>query len=156
MSGDLSEWPVSKGACTDESDGDDVDLVNSPPHYRSHPSGIECIQVTRHMGFNLGNAVKYIWRADLKGDAIEDLRKAIWYLNDEIAKREGKTVPCTCPSWGNPSWPHRHGCPADDRPPVVVTQEALIDQPDILNRIQAERLRGFLDLAAEKEAEKRE
>ena len=63
--------------------------VNHPPHYTSHPSGIECIQITRHMGFNLGNAMKYIWRADLKNDAIEDLEKAVWYLQDEIKKREG-------------------------------------------------------------------
>lgn len=63
------------------------DPVNHPKHYTSHPSEIECIQVTRHMGFNLGNAVKYIWRADLKHNTIEDLEKAIWYLNDELAKR---------------------------------------------------------------------
>ena len=64
------------------------DSVNHPPHYLAHPSGIECIQITEHMGFNLGNAVKYIWRADAKGDAITDLRKAVWYLEREIAKRE--------------------------------------------------------------------
>jgi hypothetical protein len=64
------------------------DLVNAPPHYRSHPSGIECIQITEHMGFNLGNAVKYIWRCDLKKDAIEDLKKARWYLDREIVRRE--------------------------------------------------------------------
>lgn len=63
------------------------DPVNHPRHYTSHPSGIECIQITRHMGFNLGNAVKYIWRADLKS-GIEDLRKAAWYIQDEIRKRE--------------------------------------------------------------------
>ena len=63
------------------------DLVNHPKHYTSHPSGVECIQVTEHMGFNLGNAMKYIWRADEKGNAVEDLRKAIWYINREIAKR---------------------------------------------------------------------
>ncbi len=61
--------------------------VDHPPHYTSHPSGIECIQITEHMGFNLGNAVKYIWRADLKGDAIEDLRKALWYVQREIGRR---------------------------------------------------------------------
>jgi hypothetical protein len=66
-----------------------ADPVNKPAHYRSHPSGIECIQVTEHMGFNLGNAVKYIWRCDLKLDAIEDLKKAVWYINREISKREG-------------------------------------------------------------------
>lgn len=66
------------------------DVVNHPPHYTSHPSGIECIQITEHMGFNLGNAVKYVWRADLKNDAIEDLKKAVWYIQREIAKREKK------------------------------------------------------------------
>jgi len=63
------------------------DAVNHPKHYTSHPSGIECIQITEHMGFCLGNAVKYIWRADEKHDAIEDLRKAKWYIEREIAKR---------------------------------------------------------------------
>jgi hypothetical protein len=63
-----------------------------PSHYRSHPSGIECITITQHMGFNLGNAVKYIWRCDLKLDAIEDLKKAKWYIEREIAKREAQTV----------------------------------------------------------------
>lgn len=64
-----------------------IDTVNHPPHYTSHPSGVECIQITEHMGFNLGNALKYIWRADLKGNALEDLEKARWYLDREIAKR---------------------------------------------------------------------
>ena len=64
------------------------DLVNHPPHYTAHPSGVECIQVTEHMNFCLGNAVKYIWRADLKNDAIEDLKKAVWYVNKEIERRK--------------------------------------------------------------------
>lgn len=64
------------------------DPVNHPPHYTAHPSGIECITITEHMGFNLGNSIKYIWRADLKLDAIEDLKKARWYLDREISKRE--------------------------------------------------------------------
>lgn len=63
------------------------DPVNHPIHYISHPSGIECIQITEHMNFNLGNALKYIWRADMKVDAIEDLKKARWYLEREIARR---------------------------------------------------------------------
>ena len=65
------------------------DMVNSPPHYTGHPSGIECIQVTEHMNFCLGNALKYIWRSGSKGDALEDLRKARWYLDREIARMEG-------------------------------------------------------------------
>lgn len=63
------------------------DAVNHPKHYTSHPSGVECVQITEHMGFCLGNAMKYIWRADEKHDAIEDLRKAKWYIEREIAKR---------------------------------------------------------------------
>lgn len=64
------------------------DTVQRPRHYTSHPSGIECIEITEHMGFCLGNAIKYIWRADLKGNAVEDLKKAVWYLQREIARRE--------------------------------------------------------------------
>jgi len=66
------------------------DRINHPPHYTAHPSGVECIQVTEHMGFNLGNAVKYIWRCDLKADAIEDLEKAIWYIRREIERRKAQ------------------------------------------------------------------
>jgi hypothetical protein len=71
-----------------------MDAVNSPAHYTSHPAececgrGIECIQITEHMSFCIGNAIKYLWRADLKNDAIEDLKKAAWYINREIQKRE--------------------------------------------------------------------
>lgn len=58
------------------------DPVNSPAHYRAHPSGVECIEITEHMDFLLGNATKYIWRAGLKSDdAAEDIRKSVWYLN---------------------------------------------------------------------------
>jgi hypothetical protein len=62
------------------------DPVNHPKHYVSHPSNVECIQITEHMNFCLGNAMKYIWRADLKGGT-EDLAKAVWYLQREIERR---------------------------------------------------------------------
>ncbi|ATF00772.1 hypothetical protein PhaeoP75_01113 [Phaeobacter gallaeciensis] len=68
-------------------DGNGGEAVNHPQHYMSHPSGVECIEVVRHMGFNLGNAIKYIWRSDLKGNAIEDLQKARFYIEDEIERR---------------------------------------------------------------------
>lgn len=68
----------------------DYDAVDHPQHYTSHPSGVECITITEHMGFNLGNAMKYIWRADLKNDAIEDLRKAQWYIERELKRRRIK------------------------------------------------------------------
>ena len=71
------------------------DSVNHPKHYTSSKakcqscnSGIECIQITEHMGFCLGNAIKYLWRADLKNDAIEDMKKAIWYIKREIERRQ--------------------------------------------------------------------
>lgn len=64
--------------------------VEHPKHYTNHPSGVECIQVTEHMNFCRGNAVKYIWRAGEKGDEIEDLEKAVWYLKREIAKIKGE------------------------------------------------------------------
>jgi hypothetical protein len=66
------------------------DPVNHPAHYTSHPSGVECIEITRHMNFNLGNVFKYLWRAGGKGPALEDLQKARFYLNDEIKRLGGE------------------------------------------------------------------
>jgi hypothetical protein len=63
-----------------------ADNIN-PAHYRQHPSGVECIQITEHMTFNIGNAMKYLWRAGKKTpDAIEDLEKAIWHIQREITR----------------------------------------------------------------------
>lgn len=66
---------------------DEHDAVNHPRHYTSHPSGVECIDIVEHFPFNVGNAIKYAWRAGLKGDDVEDLQKAAWYLKREIEKR---------------------------------------------------------------------
>ena len=71
-----------------------TDNVNHPAHYNSHPSGIECIEIARHHDFNIGNSIKYLWRAGLKSEEgmedtnkqIEDLNKAIWYIKDEIKR----------------------------------------------------------------------
>jgi len=76
--------------------------VNHPRHYNQHPSGIECIDVVEHMSFNIGNAIKYLWRAGLKDNAlnsskaafekeIEDMHKAIWYIQREIELRRKPT-----------------------------------------------------------------
>ena len=66
------------------------ETVNHPKHYNAHPSGVECIDIVEHMTFNLGSAVKYIWRAGLKSEsAVEDLRKAVWYLEREIERIGG-------------------------------------------------------------------
>ncbi len=77
---------------------EEPDNVNHPPHYTSHPSGIECIEITRHYCFAIGNAIKYLWRAGLKKDVslsdsqkeIEDLKKAIWYIKDRIKQLGGE------------------------------------------------------------------
>lgn len=63
------------------------DAVN-PQHYRLHPSGVEAITVAEHFNFCLGNAIKYIWRSGQKGNALEDLKKARWYLDREINRLE--------------------------------------------------------------------
>ena len=62
------------------------DPVNHSKHYTEHPSGVECIEITEHMNFCVGNAIKYLWRAGLKGEQVEDLRKARWYIDREIAR----------------------------------------------------------------------
>lgn len=69
------------------------DKVNSPKHYTSHPSGVECIQITEHYNFCVGNAIKYLWRQGIKNEEgmdptqkqIEDCKKAIWYINRHIS-----------------------------------------------------------------------
>ena len=72
------------------------DKVNSPSHYTGHPSGIECIDITEHYDFCVGNAIKYLWRAGLKKEAgvsdkekeIEDLKKAAYYIDRKIKQLE--------------------------------------------------------------------
>ncbi len=74
------------------------DAVNHPAHYTSSPARcecgkpVECIQVVENMGFNDGNAVKYLWRSHLKGDAVQDLEKAAWYLRREIERLKREAV----------------------------------------------------------------
>ena len=101
------------------------DRIN-PDYYKSHPSGVECIDITRHYCFSIGNAIKYLWRAGLKTEEgldnkekeIEDLRKATWYINDRIKQLGGKEntknkklrllvtafCPNKCPMCCNNSW----------------------------------------------------
>ena len=64
--------------------------ITKPKHYNTHPSGVECIQVAEHMNFCLGNAIKYLWRAGEKGETLEDLKKARWYVDREIERLEKK------------------------------------------------------------------
>lgn len=71
-----------------------MSTVDHPKHYNEHPSGVECITVVEHFNFNLGNAIKYIWRAGLKQGTsdLEDLRKAAWYINREVARLEKESL----------------------------------------------------------------
>lgn len=73
-----------------------IDNVNHPSHYENGPTcpscgaTIECIVVTEQYNFTIGNAIKYLWRAGKKDQAkhVEDLKKAIWYINREIERLE--------------------------------------------------------------------
>ena len=74
------------------------DLVNHPKHYNSHPTGIECIELAQHYGFSTGNVLKYMWRAGIKKELgkddiakeLEDIDKAIWYINHFIKELEAQ------------------------------------------------------------------
>lgn len=68
--------------------GPNPEMVDHPKHYNEHPSGVECIEIVRHMNFNIGNAVKYLWRCGMKDDEIQELEKAKWYIEDEIKRRK--------------------------------------------------------------------
>ena len=71
---------------------DAYDYIYHPKHYTSHPSSMECIEIVRHHNFNIGSAIKYLWRQGLKPgeESVKDLKKAIWYIEDEIKKLEKK------------------------------------------------------------------
>lgn len=73
----------------DELDNDNLKETNdpiNPNHYKSHPSGIECIEISSGFDFLLGNVIKYVWRAGLKDSDsyLQDLEKALWYLNKKV------------------------------------------------------------------------
>lgn len=81
------------------------DKINHPKHYNNSLARcecgrrIECIDVTRHMNFSIGNIIKYLWRyKDKNGN--EDLKKAQWYLNDLVKQMDTKVVAVT------PGWEH--------------------------------------------------
>lgn len=90
------EWsPIFSSAPVVGTTGKEIDPdgVNHPSHYNQHPSGVECVDIAQHYNFNVGNAIKYLWRAGLKtteGPAreaeVKDINKAIWYLNQELKR----------------------------------------------------------------------
>lgn len=92
--GDASAWDNIKPPSATHTSKPDA--VNHPVHYTSDPSGVECIEIVRHRNYNVGNAIKYLWRAGLKESVgkstldkqVEDLKKAIFYINDEIKRLE--------------------------------------------------------------------
>ena len=76
----------------------EYDPVNHPPHYNwlKDKCGVEVIDIARHLDFDLGNAIKYILRAGKKEDSIQDLNKAIWYINDKIKMLENEINKTNC------------------------------------------------------------
>lgn len=94
----LHYWDDVSILLSDVEEAPEPDAVNHPSHYNSDPSGVECIEITRHRNFNIGAAFKYLWRAGLKEDAsldnlekeIEDLEKAIFHIKDEIKRKRGE------------------------------------------------------------------
>ena len=89
---ELNERLVAQGAMSSGSSTPEGSAVDHPKHYNSHPSGIECIEIIRHMPHNVGAAMKYLWRAGLKDGAptVEDYEKAIWYIQDQIKLLKGE------------------------------------------------------------------
>lgn len=93
---DFMRYKEIRDALNDEVvGGKTVDIVNSPPHYKS--GGIEAIEgIEASMepeafaGYLKGNIMKYMWRYERKGKPIEDLKKARWYLDRLIGLRERK------------------------------------------------------------------
>ena len=79
------------------------DMVNHPPHYTSHPNGVECISVIEHMPYCRGAVIKYIWRAGQKNNELEDLEKAKWCIEREIARLKASTT-------ASSDAPGYHGC----------------------------------------------
>lgn len=64
------------------------DLINHPKHYINHPAKIECIEISEHFDFCVGNAIKYIFRRNEKDDPLTNLRKAVWYIDRALGKTE--------------------------------------------------------------------
>lgn len=107
------------------------DTVNHPKHYGGHPSGVDCIDVVEHFNFNRGNAIKYIWRAGKKGDELEDLKKARWYVDREIERLEKPDL------WGSaPSWEQ-----ADLAPQTEAADRAAKDLAELYEKVR----RGHVD-----------
>lgn len=118
--------------------------VDHPEHYNSHPSGIECIDVVQHMNFNLGNAIKYIWRASDKGNAIQDLEKARWYLDKEI-ERVLKRNERLQEDWAQPRVLHGNN-PAPQKSPSSTKE--MLDEAAAQRKVEGGQSR-FEKLAAE-------
>lgn len=67
--------------------GSATSKVDHPAHYNAHPAGVECIDIVEEFNFNVGNAIKYLWREGLKENSLDDLKKAAWLVNREIERR---------------------------------------------------------------------
>jgi len=72
----------------------EYDPINHPAHYTSHPAGIECIQITEHLDFLIGNIIKYAWRAGLKDGTTKllDLEKCLWYAKRAVEREKNMSM----------------------------------------------------------------
>lgn len=86
----LSDWIAANPEKKEDAEVPQFDPINKPKHYNSHPSGIECIEITQHHDFCTGNAIKYLWRQGLKDgeNSVTDLKKAVWYIERKIKQIE--------------------------------------------------------------------
>lgn len=85
-------WSARAKLETNAAYGKPDNAVDHPSHYTSHPSGVECISIIEHMPYNVGAAVGYLWRHQLKGNPIQDLQKAAWHINREIQRLESEAA----------------------------------------------------------------
>ena len=81
---EVNEFGLCAYCYSSDDNVEEVDMVNNPPHYNFHESGVECIELTRWMSGNLAAAFKYVFRAEHKGNVLENYEKSLWYVKDEI------------------------------------------------------------------------
>lgn len=118
------------------------DAVNHPSHYTQYP--VEVIELTRHMSFNRGNAVKYVARAGFKGGPekeLEDINKAIWYLNDEKKQLEEKQAKQGLISDGEITADKIQSSPISTTTVnMTIHPSAGLDSEEVLKRIMASQI----------------
>ena len=144
----MKQDKVSDGMKSDKTT-ENTEQVNHPKHYNSHPSGVECIDIARHYTFDIGNAIKYLWRHGLKlsdGEtdqqaAIRDLKKAIWYIEDEIQSLGGTESRNNTVKWHDSDTDQPDG----NRPVVAVDKDTLDGDVSVFFRVNPNHRWAYLE-----------